>query len=142
MTRATSREAYHELIASGALVGKQARVLGAIVDHGPGTSGEIIADAKLGANINLFRARFTELLAKGLIREVGQRVCKVSGRVGLVWEATDRTTPLKSATASPKRGAKAWRELALDTIGYLARIAPNAPDAPALKKRALQLDRR
>lgn len=93
--RATSLAAYRAMVASGALLGKQAQVLEAVIEHGPATSGEIIEAGKLGHNKNLVRARFTELVNRGLIRETGQRVCKITGRTGLVWEYTGRTKPLK-----------------------------------------------
>lgn len=105
-TRETSREAYDQLVESGALKGKQAKALEQIVAHGPATSGEIIQ--RLGPNVNLWRARFTELAARGLIVETGQRKCTVTGRTALVWEYSGRTKPL-----APKHraGAKELRSL-------------------------------
>lgn len=94
MTRETSREAFKELIDSGALHGKQLAALRAVYHHGPGTSAEIIGAGLPGGNVNLWRARFTELQARGLIVEAGTRKCKVTGRSALVWEYSKRTKPL------------------------------------------------
>lgn len=82
------------MVASGALRGKQADALNAIITHGEGTSAEIIRRQGLGANVNLWRARFTELSARGLIAEVTTRKCEITGRTAVVWEATDRSKPL------------------------------------------------
>jgi hypothetical protein len=80
---------------SGALLGNQARALEAVIDYGPATSGEIIARGiGVAANVNLWRARFTELAGRGLIREIGQRACTITGRTALVWEFTGRAKPL------------------------------------------------
>lgn len=94
MTRATSRAAYEQLVASGALKGKQAGIMELVISRGPGTAAEILDGSPFDRNRNLARARFTELQARGLIAEAGARKCKVTGRAALVWEATDRTKPL------------------------------------------------
>lgn len=99
-TRETSIESYKLLVESGALRGKQAQALEAIIKRGPATSAEIIQT--LGANVNLWRARFTELQARGLITEVGTRKCSVTGRTALVWQYSGRTKPL-----APKHRASA-----------------------------------
>ncbi len=103
MTRATSRIAWREMVESGALLGNQAKALEAVIAHGPATSGEIIRAAGLGENVNLWRARFTELLGRGLIREIGQRVDGTTGRQALVWEYTGRTKPLDLAKGEGRK---------------------------------------
>ena len=97
--RETSREAYRQLVESGVLRGKQAAILWLVVTHGPGTAAEILHRSSHDGNRNLARARFTELAAKGLISEVDRRQCRITGRVALVWEATDRTKPLDARKA-------------------------------------------
>ncbi len=93
MTQHTSRTAYQELLASGKLRGQQARVLARLVATPRQTSGEILFAMNI-RNVNAWRARFTELQARGLIREVAQRKCEVSGRLSLVWEYSGRAQPL------------------------------------------------
>jgi hypothetical protein len=117
-TRKTSREAYHYLVDSNLLRGKQARVIDRLV-LGDATSGEVVAslaewspdDRSLG-NVNAWRARFTELQERGLIVEAGERECAITGRRAIVWRFTGRTKPLKRTRV--KRGAKAWKALAMD----------------------------
>ncbi len=116
-TRETSRKAWREMVDSGELLGKQAAALAAVIDYGPGTSGEIIRAAKLGANTNLWRARFTELIERGLIREIGQRSCDVTGRTGLVFEFTGRTKPLTLDRGRGRKVTDAQRRRVRDAIG-------------------------
>lgn len=92
-TRDTSREAFEELIASGKLPAAQGKILRAIVGGPDRTSGEICAALGLD-NVNAWRARFTELQARGLIVENGTRKCTITGRTAIVWRFTDRTKPL------------------------------------------------
>jgi predicted ArsR family transcriptional regulator len=106
-TRDTSRESYETLARTGALRGQLARVLAAVVSHGPGTSAEIIRS--LGTNnINSERARMTELAARGMIVEVGTRKCTVTGRTALVWQYSGRTKPMD---AQHRIGTKKLRRL-------------------------------
>lgn len=106
MTRSTSREAFRQLVESGALKGKQRQVLEAVLEHGPATSAEIIRAGGLGENVNLWRARFTELHARGLIVEAGVRKCKITGRTALVWEYSERTKPLDAQRGHDAKLAK------------------------------------
>jgi len=111
-TRTTSRDAFHELVKTGQLIGKQALIMNLLTAHGDATSGEVLKELKV-RNVNAWRARFTELQARGLIVEAGQRRCAVSGRRCVVWHATDRTKPMDVRRGA--RGAKApdrWRQIA------------------------------
>lgn len=117
MTRQTSREAYEALVASGKLKGAQERVLASIVRYGASTSGEILAKMEI-ANVNAWRARFTELQARGLISETTVRPCKVTGRNAIVWDYTGRTKPLDVKKGHRVDG-KAWKEIALEIVGAL-----------------------
>jgi hypothetical protein len=117
-TRKTSREAYDHLVTNKLLVGKQALIIVRLVG-GDATSGEVIAglamdfpDDRSLRNVNAWRARFTELQERGLIVEVGERECDVTGRRAIVWRFTGRTKPLKRTRV--KRGAKAWKALAME----------------------------
>jgi predicted ArsR family transcriptional regulator len=113
----TSRRAYNALVASGLLVGKQEQIMAMLASRGPATSGELLARLAPGENTNAWRARFTELQGRGLIREVEQRRCKISGRTCVVWGLTGRDKPLER-----KRGA----------------TAPSAKTLLALLKRAYE----
>lgn len=136
MTRATSREAYQALVDSGQLRGRQAEALWAVINNGPATSAEIISSAGLGANVNLWRARFTELVARGLIREVSARKCKITGRRALVWEATGRTKPLDAVEGHAVSGKAALRAVAAEAIAALeGHGTVGAAEAKSLRKR-------
>jgi hypothetical protein len=118
-TRQTSREAYEELCKSGKLRGQQEQVLASIVRYGASTSGELLAKMEID-NVNAWRARFTELQARGLIAESTVRECKVTGKRAIVWEYTGRTKPL-DAKKGHRVDGKAWKALALDAIRVLER---------------------
>lgn len=120
-TRTTSRDAYVHLVRTGQLLGKQRKIIDKLLQIGPATSGEILKKLRV-ANVNAWRARFTELQARGLIAESGTRRCAVSGRTCLVWEATDRTQALdRKRGHNVKNGAAAWRELATRLASSLDR---------------------
>lgn len=126
MTRATSREAYQQLIESGALAGKQAAILGLVVQHGAGTAAEILAGSAHDRNRNLARARFTELQARGLIVETETRKCKITGRNALVWEYTGRTKPLDA-----KKGSGVSKKTLAATIDRLIGVIEHNIDTSA-----------
>lgn len=118
LTRNTSRAAYDHLVSTGKLKGKQRLVLDALIVLGPATSGEVLLEMR-GAengpntsNVNAWRARFTELAARGLIRETGTRRCRVTGRTGVVWAPTGRTKPLDVTKGAREPSAKVWRSVA------------------------------
>lgn len=123
MTRDTSRASFHQLAASGDLVGKQRSILEHLSIHGAATSGEVIdaLSKRLPIrNVNAWRGRFTELQQRGLIREVSVRACKISGRECIVWAPTGRDKPLdakagsggaKHALSSRKKGQ--WQACAM-----------------------------
>lgn len=111
MRQPTSKTAYTQAKKTSQLAQSQASALVAVRRHGPATSAEIIRRGKLGANTNLWRARFTELKDRGMIVATGKRRCSITGRVALVWQDSKRTVPL------PYRkplSAAAWRRLATD----------------------------
>lgn len=92
-TRETSRTAYQQLLKTGQIRGQQGKALANIVAFGPCTSGELFFEMGI-KNVNAWRARITELQSRGLIAETGQRKCKITGRLALVWEYTGRLAPL------------------------------------------------
>jgi hypothetical protein len=134
VTRATSIKSWQAMVDSGELEGQIAKVLHAVIEHGPGTSSEIFKAAKIGGNINLHRARLSELQERDLIRETAQRHCSVTGRLALVWEFTGREKPLH---VERKRGkAKAMVELAKEAIDALAK---HGADVEPLRARYKEL---
>jgi hypothetical protein len=128
----TSQLAYEGLVASGQLKGKCMRILSVLTEGGPATSGEVIEQFSDVKNVNAERGRFTELQARGLIRQIGERPCKVSGRLCIVWAPTGRDTALDegrkhvatSRAAEWQESARQWRDIA-DLLSYaLGQYAP------------------
>jgi len=129
--RETSIAAYAQLVESKQLVGKQRQVMAALIERGRATSGEVLADLAV-TNTNAWRARFTELAARGMIREVGERRCEITGRLCIVWEATNRTKPLDRARGA--RRTDLWRVVAHELAEELAQFTPEPSRGSALIK--------
>lgn len=125
------------MVDSGALEGRIAAALEAVIVHGPGTATEIIVAGKLGANRNLWRARFCELQERDLIREQAQRKCTVTGRLALVWAFTGRETPLHVPRRRGK--AKAMIELAKSAIEQMARLGATSESLEAFREKYKEL---
>ena len=94
--RETSRAALDDAIARGSLSAARRRVYDALVTHGAMTGAEL--DAKLGGKeVRLhFHKRLSELRSLGYAKEVGTRICSVTGHVAISWQADDgapRTLP-------------------------------------------------
>jgi hypothetical protein len=104
--------AYDHLASTGELRGNQKAIMAALISSGKATSGEVLA--RLGVrNVNAWRARFTELSARGLIAEIGERKCSVTGKVCVVWQATGRLKPLSRTKGARTSGTtKQWRDAA------------------------------
>lgn len=134
VTASTSRAAFDDLVGSGQLVGKQKHLLKILMLTGPATSGEIIDQIGRVKNVNAWRGRFTELQARGLIRQVGERPCKISGRLCIVWAATGRDTALDegrkhvatSRAAEWQESAQQWRGMADLLATALEQYAPDS----------------
>ena len=120
--RDTSLSAYDSLISNGVIKGQLAAVARAVADHGPGTSAEILAAARMDGNRNLMRARFSELRDRGVIVERGPRDCAVTGRRAMVFEFA----PEDARVPARRRRAAEWRQLALDAVAQLDQwLAPS-----------------
>lgn len=87
MTRATSAEVYRDLETRGVLRGQRAEVYKAFERFGPGTAAEVLNRASLHKNLNLARARVSELANAGMLRELLPRKCSITGRRAVVWRS-------------------------------------------------------
>ena len=85
MNRSTSALTYTDLETRGVLKGQRYEVLQAFYRYGPGTAAEILKSAGLDANRNLTRARVSELSNAGRLVKVGERLCKVTGKLAIEW---------------------------------------------------------
>jgi predicted ArsR family transcriptional regulator len=120
------------------------RALAAVIIHGPGTANEILKAAGLDDNLNLWRARLSELVARGLIVECGMKR-EATGRQALVWRATGRAKPLrmKTGTGAKRRGARSPSDVAVAAIAALETHDPaRAKELRAELQRAAKPGRR
>ncbi len=84
--RRTSKEAFESIRDDGTLGERQRLALDLIRKHGPTTGNEPSSQAGLPG---LWK-RCSELARVGLIREVGERSCKITGRKATLWEAVEQ----------------------------------------------------
>jgi molybdopterin/thiamine biosynthesis adenylyltransferase len=120
MTRKTSAETYQQIIAEGYISAKRLEVYKTIYKHGQMTSAEafliINQNKPKKSALDQSRARFTELRDMGVLEEVCERFCKVTGRKVIVWGTTDNL-PIKL----PKKASKQQRKKkCLDGIVWTA----------------------
>jgi hypothetical protein len=76
----TSIEAYHDMEDSGELARRRAAAEKAFFTRDAGTIREVLHSAGLDRNLNLMRARTTELKQSGTILEIERRPCKITRR--------------------------------------------------------------
>ncbi len=87
--RETSREALRIILANGLLSKRRTEIYEALVEYGPCTGNELFrripASKRINANVV---TRLGELRDMGIVKEVGTRICEVTGKRVLVWETT------------------------------------------------------
>ena len=90
-TRQTSIDCYNKIKQEGLLSNMRLKVYEAILRKAPCTSGEAFAIMTTKENqISQSRARFTELRELGVIYEVQNRKCTITGMNVIEWDLTDR----------------------------------------------------
>jgi hypothetical protein len=94
-TRQTSIDCYNQIKSEGLLSKMRLKVYEAILRKAPCTSGEAFATMTTKENqISQSRARFTELRELGVIYEVRNRKCTITGMNVIEWDLTDKL-PIK-----------------------------------------------
>ena len=90
-TRQTSIDCYNQIKEEGLLSKMRFKVYESILKKAPCTSAEVLS-TMLSKNsaITSSRARFTELRELGVIYEVQNRKCTITGRTSIEWDLTDR----------------------------------------------------
>ena len=89
--RQTSIDCYNKIKSEGLLSKMRLKVYEAILRKAPCTSGEAFATMTTKENqISQSRPRFTELRELGVIYEVQNRKCTITGRTSIEWDLTDR----------------------------------------------------
>lgn len=93
MIRQTSIDVYHQIQAEGLLSRRRFETYECLFNNGPLTAMETgrRIDGVLDHSIS---PRFAELKRLGVIQEVGEKLCSITGRNVLLWDVTDRL-PLK-----------------------------------------------
>ena len=90
-TRQTSIDCYNKIKSEGLLSNMRLKVYEASLRKAPCTSGEAYATMTTKENqISQSRARFTELREMGVIYEVQNRKCTITGMNVIEWDLTDR----------------------------------------------------
>ena len=83
--RETSLAAYHSVMNDGIVARMQRAAYELLYNHGPLTGREI---DRIKNDCPDFHKRLPELRDAGLAREVGTRICQVTGRVVIAWDVT------------------------------------------------------
>tara|TARA_R110002073_G_scaffold7380_3_gene41923 strand:+ start:6201 stop:6614 length:414 start_codon:yes stop_codon:yes gene_type:complete len=87
-TRQTSIDCYNQIKSEGLLSNMRFRVYSALLAMGkPSTTREVYATMNI---IKQEATRFTELRKLGVIYEVQNRMCTVTGRTSIEWDLTDK----------------------------------------------------
>ena len=121
--RQTSIEAYRAIRDGGLLSEQRFRVYEYLFNYGPMTGNEIneaLTDPDCVSPS--YHKRLSELKDLGVVRETGERHCKVTGRNAIAWDVTDRLPKPKPArTGIPARDSKPVHPTAAD-LSEAARI--------------------
>ena len=103
--RTTSLKAYSQIKTEGLLSPIRERVYDFLFHNGPLTGTELNARLKspVGITIPGYHKRLSELRELGVVREVGERICRVTGRNAIAWDVTETLpVPIAEAVACPK----------------------------------------
>jgi len=90
MTRNTSIDAYNKIKADGLLSALQMSIYAKLFESGPMTQGEIWLKYFQHMQRHSVAPRFAELKAMGVLTEVGEKPCPVSGINAILWDVTDQ----------------------------------------------------
>lgn len=108
--RHTSVEAYQKIRNEGLLSKARLEVYCVLYDHGPLTAGEVFVKCqRRNAGHTVVKgsvcARLTELNRQGVVAEVGERTCGLTGHNAILWDVTPDLP--RSLVKPKKRGADA-----------------------------------
>lgn len=124
MVKETSKQAFQQILESGALGDSQKKVFQAIFELGDATGREL-NDALKSQSAH---KRLSELEDMGLIRGIRARVCKVTGNDSTAWEITGsmprKVTPVVNPTPSKKEFEVAVEKIR-GLIAYYKRQNPS-----------------
>ena len=117
MTRQTSIDTFVQIKNEGLLSKMRLKVYKAIFNKAPCTSAEAMEGIMTPDNVlSQSRARFTELRDRGVIKEIGKRLCKITGRNVIVWDLTDMLPVEPQRVNVRPRGFKKVIEYMIDMM--------------------------
>lgn len=104
MTRQTSIDSYNTIVKNGLLSKVDELVYTTLFKQGPSTQNEIWQTEEASEYMqHTISPAFARLKRRGVIKDIGKRVCSISNRKVLVWDVTDqlpqdtpRAKPLKT----------------------------------------------
>lgn len=110
--RTTSAEVYRRIEAEGLLSERRWQVYSTLYEHGPLTASELWRkverrfglDYLINHNVN---PRLAELRELGVVAEVGQRECSITGNRAIVWDVTANLPAVPAPRVTPKQRAQA-----------------------------------
>jgi hypothetical protein len=114
--RETSIAAFYNSLHDGLITKRKQQVYTCLQEIGPATMNETIdvVQRRYPAKGQSLRPRFSELRDDGLIREVGERACRITGVVCVLWECVPQAEyvpPLLVKRVCPYCGSVHGREV-------------------------------
>jgi hypothetical protein len=138
MARKTSAEAYRTIEENGLLSKRRFEVYDCLYYHGPMTASETFRRISGGRpNYNFdsnTRARFTELRDQGVIAEIGEKKCAVTGMTVILWDVTSELpTPLPKKVTSTEK-IKILSRLVAEIVFMMDKKYSSGPISPIMQK--------
>lgn len=92
MVRRTSLETLRDIEASGLLSVRRMQVYKALFEYGPCTANELFKKWKFTSHVTQqnIHPRLGELREVGVVDEITERPCEVTGRTAIVWDVNDK----------------------------------------------------
>lgn len=110
-TRSTSARAFHEIEDNGLLTAARFKVYAKLFDIGPATGSQLNDALKTPSA----HKRLSELYDVGVVKEVGEGTCPITGMTAILWDVTEVVPP-------PRQKVRQWRKVAqFDTFLQLIR---------------------
>lgn len=101
MTRSTSARAFHEIEDNGLLTAARFKVYEKLYAIGPATGSQLNDALKTPSA----HKRLSELHDVGVVKEVGEGTCPITGMTAILWDVTDVVPP-------PRQKVRQWKKLA------------------------------
>ena len=109
MIRDTSIAAFRTIESNGLLSMRRWSVYSCLYHNGPATAGEV--GQLISYNRNLTASRLIELRELGVVKECGERYCRVTGFNVILWDVTSNLPAGRSAHPKKKTRKELLREV-------------------------------